>query len=98
MTSRILFGITTAEPFVDVKTNQPPSKSSCMKSTKIMLAFLGTLMLTWMALSVLVFLCSGDMSFREASTHGGVAMIMLVFGWIPSLVVSMDLEESLVKR
>lgn len=97
MTSRILFGITTAEPLADLvkNTNQPPSKSFVMKSTKIMLAFLGTLMLTWMTLSLLFFLCSGDMSFREASTHGGVAMIMLVFGWIPSMVVSIDLEERL---
>lgn len=67
-----------------------------MKATKIMLAFLGTLMVTWMSLSLLTFLCSGDMTFRQASTHGGVALLMLTFGWIPSIVVSMDLEEKLV--
>jgi hypothetical protein len=67
-----------------------------MKSTKIMLAFLGTLMLTWMSLSFLTFLFSEELSFRQASTHGGVAMFMLVFGWIPSIVVSMDLDEKLV--
>lgn len=66
-----------------------------MKATKIMLAFLGTLILTWLSLSLLVFLCSGDISFRQATTHGGVALLMLTFGWIPSLIVCMDLEEHL---
>lgn len=67
-----------------------------MKSTKIMLAFLGTLMLTWMALSLITYLCCEDLSFRQASTHGGVALLMLLFGWIPSIVVSMDLDEKLI--
>ena len=66
-----------------------------MKATKIMLAFLGTLLFTWIALSFLVFVCSEDITFRQAATNGGVGMFMLVFGWIPSLVVSIDLEERL---
>lgn len=66
-----------------------------MKATKMMLAVICTLILTWMFLSLLTFLCSGDLTFRQASTHGGVAFIMLIFGWVPSVIVCMDLDEKL---
>lgn len=66
-----------------------------MKATKIMLAVICTLILTWMGLSLLTFLCSGDLTFRQSATHGGVALLMLTFGWIPSVIVSMDLDEKL---
>lgn len=67
-----------------------------MKATRIMLAFIGTLIVTWLSVSLLFYLCSGDITFRQACTHGGIGFIMLIFGWIPSLVVCMDLEEKLV--
>lgn len=68
-----------------------------MKNTIIMLAFLGTFMLTWIALSIIVFGLSEDLTFRQAASHGGVGMLMLIFGWIPSLIVSVDLEQKLTK-
>ena len=66
-----------------------------MKSTKIMLAFLGTAMLTWMFLATLFYLCTEDLSVRGAFTHGGVGFLMLFFGWIPSIIVCTDLDKKL---
>lgn len=68
-----------------------------MKGTKIMIAFLGTLFITWMTLSSLVFLFSDDATFKQSATQGGVGFLMLVFGWIPSMIVSIDLEDRLSK-
>jgi hypothetical protein len=66
-----------------------------MKATKTMLAFVVTSLITWLFLGSLFYLCSGDLSFREACTHGGVAMLMLLFGWIPAVIVSMDVDEKI---
>lgn len=66
-----------------------------MKTSKIMLAFLGTVILTWLIISTLVYLCTGDISYREACTHNGVLFVMLIFGWVPSVIVSSDLDEHL---
>lgn len=63
-----------------------------MKATKIMLGFVGTLILTWMGMSTLVYLCMETGTFREAATNNGVGLFMFVFGWIPSLIVSIDLD------
>jgi hypothetical protein len=67
-----------------------------MKATKIMIGFLATMILTWLALATLVYLCKETGTFRQAATEGGLGMFMLVFGWIPSLIVSLDLEEKLL--
>ena len=66
-----------------------------MKATKIMLAFIGTLLLTWLFLGTMNYLLSGDLTFRESVAHGGIGMMMLIFGWIPSVVVSIDLDTKL---
>lgn len=63
-----------------------------MKATKIMLGFVGTLILTWMGMSTLVYLCTEGGTFRDAATNPGVGLFMFVFGWIPSLIVSIDLD------
>lgn len=60
-----------------------------------MLAFLGTLILTWMFLATLFYLCTEDLSVRGSFTHSGVAFIMLLFGWVPSVIVCMDLDQKL---
>lgn len=66
-----------------------------MKNTKIMIAFLSTLIFTWMSLATVIYLCTDDLSFRAAVTHGGVGFLMLLFGWVPSLIVSIDLDKEL---
>ena len=67
-----------------------------MKATKTMLAFVATMLITWLFLGFIFYLCDGTLSFREACTHGGVALLMLTFGWIPSMIVCIDLDERLV--
>lgn len=68
-----------------------------MKGTILMLGFLGTLLITWLCLSTLTYLCMESGTFREAATSGGIGFFMVVLGWIPSLIVCIDLEEKLSK-
>ena len=69
-----------------------------MKGTKILLGFTSTLFMTWMILLLLVFLFSDDVTFKQSATQNGVCFIMLVFGWVPSLIVCIDLEEYFTDR
>jgi hypothetical protein len=66
-----------------------------MKSTIIMLACLATFILTWMTISFIAFMLSESTPFREIATHGGMAMFLLIFGWIPSVIVGADLDKQL---
>lgn len=61
----------------------------------MMVAFIATLILTWMFLSAIVYFCSEDATFRECAANIGMGALMLLFGWIPSVIVCMDLEEKL---
>ena len=65
-----------------------------MKSTKIMLAVIATLISTWTLMSLIGWMLS-DASLRECYTDGGTLMLMLIFGWIPALIIGADLEEQL---
>lgn len=67
-----------------------------MKDTKIMLAIVGTLLATWTFMSFIGFMLS-DASLCECYTHGGTLMLMLMFGWLPSVVVANDLIKKLNK-
>jgi hypothetical protein len=66
-----------------------------MKATKIMIASLFTFLVVWLSLSFIFFMLSDTSSFRQMASSGGIGMFMLVFGWIPSVVVGMDLDEKL---
>jgi hypothetical protein len=66
-----------------------------MKSTKIMLAVIGTFIATWMFLTTIGWLLSEDQSFRQVATSGGILIILFIFGWIPSMVVAIDLDQKL---
>jgi len=59
-----------------------------------MLAVLATFLITWNVIGMIGYLLS-DISYRECMTHGGVLMLMLIFGWIPSVIVGADLEKKL---
>jgi hypothetical protein len=63
-----------------------------MKSTKIMLAVIATLIATWTLMSLIEYILS-DMSLKECYTNLGTILCMTIFGWIPSIVVASDLEE-----
>jgi hypothetical protein len=65
-----------------------------MKQTITMLAFLATLLMTWVLVSFIGW-CLSESTLKACATHGGTIMIMMIFGWIPALVVSIDLDEKL---
>jgi hypothetical protein len=64
-----------------------------MKSTKIMLAVIATFLTTWCVMGLIGYLLS-DSSYKECMTHGGTLMFLLVFGWIPSLIIGDDINKS----
>ena len=63
-----------------------------MKTTKLMLAAIATFLTTWCSLALLGFLLS-DTPFKECMTHTATIMCLMMFGWIPSVIVCMDLDE-----
>lgn len=67
-----------------------------MKSTKIMLAIIATLIATWTLMSLIEYILS-DMSLKECYTNVGTIICMMIFGWIPSVIVACDVEDKLDK-
>lgn len=65
-----------------------------MKTTKIMLAFICTVLCTWTLLSIIAWMLT-DLTFKQSFTSGGVLACMLMFGWLPAMIVSIDLEDKL---
>jgi hypothetical protein len=63
-----------------------------MRNTKILLATVGTFIITYLFLSTIVYLMS-ELTFKESSTSGITAMLAMIFGWIPSVFVALDLED-----
>lgn len=65
-----------------------------MKSTKIMLAVIACLLTTWTSMSLIGWALS-DMSLRECYTHGATLIVMMIFGWIPAVIIGIDLDTHL---
>lgn len=65
-----------------------------MKTTKIMLAVIATLIATWTLFSLIGYILS-DISLRDCYTHGGTLMLMLIVGWIPAVIIACDLDKQL---
>jgi hypothetical protein len=65
-----------------------------MKSTKIMLAVLATLLITWCVMGLIGWMLS-DLSYKECMTHNGTLFLMLFLGWIPAIIVGADINEQL---
>lgn len=65
-----------------------------MKSTKIMLAVIATIISTWCLLGLIGWFVS-DISYKECMTHGAVLMLMLIFGWIPAIIIGYDLDKTI---
>lgn len=66
-----------------------------MKNTYVMLAVVGTFMLTWMFLATITYFLSSVPTYKEAMTHDAVGFIMLIVGWVPSAVVGYDVDKKL---
>ena len=65
-----------------------------MKSTKIMLAVIATLIATWTIISLIGYILS-DTSLRDCFTNTGTIMVMFIFGWIPAVIIASDLNDTL---
>jgi hypothetical protein len=63
-----------------------------MKSTKIMLAIIATLLVTWCVTGSIGWMLS-DLSYKDCMTNSGTLFCMLIFGWIPAIIVGADLNE-----
>ena len=64
-----------------------------MKSTKIMLAVIATFLTTWCVMGMIGYLLS-DLSYKECMTHGATLMLLLIFGWIPGVIIGDDMDKS----
>ena len=65
-----------------------------MKSTKLMLAVIATLLITWIVMGTIGW-CVSDLSFRDCLTHGGTLMLMMIIGWVPAIIVGNDVNDHL---
>lgn len=65
-----------------------------MKNTKIMLAAVGTFVITWLLLGLAFMLLLGNIGYRESLTDTFVVFIMIIFGWVPSVIVGTDMDAS----
>lgn len=65
-----------------------------MKSTKIMLAVIACFLTTWTSMSLIGWMLS-ELSLRECYTDDGILICMILFGWIPALIIGMDLDAHL---
>ena len=68
-----------------------------MKKTKIMVAVIGMFIVTWIFFGLGCMALSGYDTLRDAMMNGLVLLFMVVFGWIPSVIVGVDLDEKLNK-
>lgn len=64
-----------------------------MKYTKLMLAFISTFITTWLTISTIGWLCGTFVTFKFVATHQAVMAFMMLFGWIPAIIVVNDINE-----
>ena len=60
-----------------------------------MLAGIATFIATYLLVGAIAYLLSDNITFREVLTHTGTFVFMMFLGWIPSVVVLIDLDEAL---
>ena len=65
-----------------------------MKSTKIMVAVIAAFLITWTVIGLIGYLLS-DGTYKECMTKEGTLIFMLIFGWIPSVILGIDLRDRL---
>jgi hypothetical protein len=66
-----------------------------MKKTKIMLAVMAMTVTVWLVVALAGYLISYDSTYTECLRHGATFMIMLLFGWVPGVILAYDLDETL---
>lgn len=65
-----------------------------MKSTKIMLAVIASLIITWLTLGLIFYVLS-NMTYKESLTSSLMGSIMLFIGWVPALIVGADVSDNI---
>lgn len=60
-----------------------------------MFACISCFLTTWLCISLLAYLLSSTTDFRTCATNGGTLMFMMIFGWIPAVIVGYDLDKNL---
>lgn len=65
-----------------------------MKATKIMLSIIACFIITAMTFGFIGYLLS-DLTYKQCMQHGALWMGMIIFGWIPCVILAMDLDEKL---
>lgn len=68
-----------------------------MRNTIIMVAVIGTFIATACFIGFVAYLLS-DASYKECMTDGALGVFMFLFGWVPSVVVAIDLNEKKFER
>ena len=63
-----------------------------MRGTRIMLAAVITLIITYVTLGLFHFLLS-TCTLRESLISNPVVMIMFIIGWIPAVIVGNDMDD-----
>ncbi len=66
-----------------------------MKRTIIMLSAVSTFFLVWMLTSSFFWIFTTDILFKDIVMNPGMIGFMLIFGWIPSVIVGVDLDDKL---
>lgn len=66
-----------------------------MNKTKIMLAVIGTFIATWIGLGLIAMFFADYDTLSYAMQNGLVIVLMIVLGWIPSVIVGSDYSEKL---
>ena len=63
-----------------------------MKNTKTMILGIVVFFITWLLVALFGWLVS-DITFKECFIHPATVFTMLIFGWIPALIVCADYNE-----
>lgn len=59
-----------------------------------MLAVIATFLITWCVMGLIGW-CISDLLFKECLTHGGTLMLLMIVGWIPAVLVGIDVNDHL---
>lgn len=66
-----------------------------MKNTKIAVAALITFILTWLIIGFIAYMVTDDYTYKYILISPGMLAFMFILGWLPALIVGIDLYEEL---
>lgn len=66
-----------------------------MKATKIMLSLLACFISTALFVGLIGYLLSDNSTYKQCMQSGVLWMFMLFLGWIPCVILGIDLDEKL---